>query len=429
MALNLPTPGESARLGPMRVKAPLVPKTFTPKIGKTPTVKKAAGVNPYDQFTLSDPYAPGKIQGLAQQGWAADTANAQKLAAMGYPTAAETAADYAARGTLANAAQQDLVAHIAGIQQAIVAQGNAGSAALGQQNAAAAASGGNIPGAPPTPGLPTAGAQAVLGAQTAAGGNYYGSLQAASLSSGAQANQRALDAGTVEANTNAQSAQRTLASLLSGVPSESSRESDMLKQNQTVDASNLQTKLNVYQNLVTAKTTADTLGNKTQQAAADRDLKKYIAQMGNTTKVKLGIASANAKVATTNANNRTKAQIAADNRAAAAKRAAAANATSTANNQRTNKTSAANNQRTNAAKGLTASGQAAKRYRVTVKVPGAVTIKNGQTSIGADKTVAKVIPAAVWKKFMASGPQGKRKLAILGVPEGSKVNYNSATGY
>jgi hypothetical protein len=329
MALNLPTPGESGRLAPMRVKAPLVPKTFNIK---PPRIKGSgtggggskAGVSPYDQFTLSDPFNPSQIQTTAQSAYNSDVANEQRLAAMGYPTAAATSADYAARGAAGNSVYQDLASRIAGIQQATVAQGNAGSAALGAQNAAAQASGGNIPGAPPTPGIPTAGAQAVLGDQTAAGGNYIGSLEAAALSSGSQANLRALAAGDVASANNANAQQRALASLLSGVPSESSRVSDMLKQNQTVDAANLQTKLNVYQNLVTAKTTADTLGNKNQQAIADRDLKKYIAQLDNTSKVKLGIASANSRVAIANAGNRTRAQIAADNRAAANARAAAA---------------------------------------------------------------------------------------------------------
>jgi hypothetical protein len=420
MALNLPTPGESARLAPMRVKGPVVPKTFTtnPSKPKAPKAPKSAGVNPYDQFTLPDPYDPSKVGALAQSGYDADVANAQKLAAMGQPSSASIGADYAARGAASNQIFQALAQHLAGIQSASVAQGNAGSAALGAQNAAAAGTMPNIPGAAPAGSpIPTQGAQAVLGAQTAATGNYGGALQAAALSSGTQANQRALDAGTIASQSNDQNIQKTLASLLSGVPLVSARQSSMLGENQKVDASNLQTKLSVYQNLVNQKQYAQTLGSKTAIAAADNALKQWTTQQSNATKNALNIQDNQTKITTTNATNRTRAQIAADNAAA---RVAAAKTTATAK-LKAAKTTAAAKTKTGGAGGVTASG---KRQALTQAIKIA-------TSEGGKKVSAPSQYTAKIQKVLAGGATDPLAPNATTVPvDPSKVNgWKPPAGY
>lgn len=343
MALNLPnlktlTPGKATgkAIGGVKMPKNVNPKAlFSPPAAPKQKPPAQHQVSPYDQFTLQDPYDPTKIGSLAQSGYDADVANATRLAAMGQPSSASIGADYAARGAASNQIYQALAQHLAGIQGATVAQGNAGSAALGAQNAAAAGTMPNIPGADPAGSpIPTAGAQAVLGAQTAATGNYGATLQAAALSAGTQANQHALDAGTIAATDNTNNIQKTLASLLSGVPLVSARSSSMLGENQKVDASNLQTKLSVYQNLVNQQQFAATTGNKAAQAAADRALKQWETQQSNAVKTQLGLAADQTRTSIAASGNQTKAQI-----------AAGRNATSRANNQRTTSTSAANSKR------------------------------------------------------------------------------------
>lgn len=413
---------------------PTTPKLTVPKIPAPPkgggiwgpatrqqalkTPKAAPTVSPYDQFTLPDPYAPGKISSLATSGYNTDTANAQKLAAMGYPTDAAVGADYAARGAQANGIQQALAAHLAGLQGVDVAQGNAGSAALGAQNASTQATAPHIAGAPTMPGLPTSAVQAVLGSQTAAAGNYDSALQAAALSTGATAEQNALNAGTVATQGNQQNIQKTLASLLSGVPSVSARESSMTTANQGVDSANIQTKLSVYQNLVNQQQAANALGSKSAIAAADNALKQWTTQQTNATKVKLGLAGNETKTTVaginqSGANARAKTSAAA--KVTAAKTAATAKVTAA-------KTSAAAKTKTTPAGGF-------KNYKVTydVSVPGKTDAATGLPGPATTKRVVKTVPATVWNRFNSSGPQGKRKLAIIGVPEGAKIK--SSTGY
>lgn len=392
---------------------------------KTPK-PKAQTVSPYDQFTLNDPYAPGKINSLATSGYNTDTANAQKLAAMGYPTDSAVTADYAQRGATANGIQQALAAHLAGVQGVDVAQGNAGSAALGAQNVATQATAPHIAGAPAAPSLPTGAAQAVLGSQTAAAGNYDSALQAAALSSGATAEQNANNAGLVAQQGNQQSIQKTLASLLSGVPSVSSRESTMSTANQSTDAANKQTALTIWTGLQNRALTAQAEGDKVGLAAADLGLKQYEASLSAATKRALGIST-----------NQTKVTVAGINSTTSRANNLNTTATSTANNKRTNATSTANSKRSAAAKRATAAGKTVKSYKVVYDAP--VPGKDPITGLGGNdpktgkpypptyKRMTKTVPAAVWDRFNKSGPVGKRKFAIIGVPEGSR--FKSSTGY
>jgi hypothetical protein len=373
----------------------------------------------YDQFTLPDPYKPGTLQQTATTGYNADVANAQKLAAMGTTPDAQIGADYAQRGQNVQNIYQGLAQQLAGIQTAQVAQGNAGAAALGAQTAGL--------GAP-------AGVQAVLGANTAATGNYGGSLQAAALSAGAQNQKGVLDAGTLAQQSNDQSIQKTLASLLSGVDPVSKRVDTMRGANQQVDASNLQTKLGLFQSDETTKTAAIAAGDKAAYDAAVLKEKRDEAGLSNATRLQLGLDSDRTKIATTSttqagatarAKTAAAARVKAAGLSAAAKKAAAdeAAATSTSNNKRTNQT------RRDTTGATAAGGKPVKSYKVTVLLPASSSVdpNTGKLTQTPAKRVVKTVPANVWTKFNSSGPQGKRKLAILGVPEGSKIQ--SSTGY
>ncbi|MBA3841045.1 MAG: hypothetical protein H0X39_00220 [Actinobacteria bacterium] len=403
---------------------------------KKPTIKAPRHeASPYDQFMLQTPYASGQIHTLAQSGYNEDAANAQKLAGMGYLSNDQINAQATNRATQAQGVAASLRDQLAGIQQASVGQTNQMGATLATQNAATAASAPNIAGAPASPGvIGASGAQAVLASQGAGTGNYYGALQAAAASSGAQNAQKAYDAGLTGIQTNAANKQKTLASLLSGVAPVSARESQMTDANQKVTAANVQTKLATWQQLESDAQLQAQLGNKAASQASSQAAAQLLAQINqsgqtartsdtNATRLATTTSTNRTRIATTSSTNRTKAQIAADNAAArvtAAKTAAAAKVTAA-------KTTAA--AKTTDPK----TGNAYKSYKVTVMIPqpdktGTDPITGlPSTTKQKPKRVVKTVPANVWNRFNASGPMGKRKLRILGVPEGSTVQDH--TGY
>jgi hypothetical protein len=416
---------------PPAVKIPGAPKpkaNALPSWGRslfpTQTHTAAPTHSANDQFTLADPYKPGTLQTSATNAYNADVANAQKLAGMGVPTAQQTTADYAQRGANVNSVYQDLAAHLAGIQTAQVAQGNAGSAALGAQNAAIGAA----PGV-----LPTTGTQAVLACE------HRGDRQLRRIAPGRRRsprraqNQKLLDAGTLAQQTNDQNVQKTLASLLSGLDPVSKRVDAMQTANGQVDATNIQTKYSEYTGLLNQQSQAAALGEKKLADQYGLEAKKYATDAG----LQKTISNNQTKLATTNQNNRTKVatteltQTGAGKRtaaqiAAANKRARASNATSTANNVRTNTREAKSAAAAAAAK--TTGGKPVKNYRVTIDVPQPDKTQYGQTVAQDPKTTHQNIPAAVWTRYLKSGPPGKRNLAILGFPKGTIVHYNKATG-
>ncbi len=317
LKLNLPkTTGigagskTGAAIGGVKIPKTVNPKAFfsAPKAKAPPPQQQTH--SPYDQFMLSTPYDPATINQTAQSGYDTDTANAAKLAGMGYLTTDQLNAQAANRATNAQGVAASLRDQLAGIQQASVAQSNAGGALLAQQNAAAAAGGPNIAGAPPSPGvIGTGGAQAVIASQGAAGGNYYGTLQAAAASSGAQNAQKAYDAGNTAITTQNAEKQKTLASLLAGVAPVSKRESDMTDANYKTSAANIQTKLSVYQQLVNQSQFAATTGNKLAMSKADNQLKQYEAQLSSADKRLMNIQDNQTRLDTTRSNNQTRAAI------------------------------------------------------------------------------------------------------------------------
>lgn len=306
-----------AAISGVKIPKTVNPKSFfspPPKI--VPPKKKAAPLSdPYSGFLMADPYNPTQIGPQAQSDYDADVARARGLAAMGLPTADQINAQAAQRAQQQQDIAGSLSAHLAGIQQASIAQGNAGTAALGTQNAATAATGNQVSSALGVPNVGVqgdAGARAVLAGQTAAGGNYYGSLQAAALQGGSQNAQRALDQGHADLEANDQTIQRTLASLLSGIDAPAKRVSSMTTANQQVDAANVQTKLSVYTNLVNQQQYAQATGSKEAINAANNALKKWETQQSNATKKALNIQ-----------DNTTRTTIAGNNAAAAGQRTAA----------------------------------------------------------------------------------------------------------
>jgi hypothetical protein len=441
MALNIPklsapTTSEALRLKPMKQPGTLVPKTYNMGGGSKPpgTPKTASGVNPYDEFTLQDPYKPGQINSLANSGYQADLANATKIAHMGYLSPDQETARATQQGANVKALYDSLAAQIAGIQQASVGQSNAGSAALGAANTATGATAAPVSGAlgVAIPGVQgSQGAQTVLGAQGAAQGNLLGSLQANSYAAGTSGQKAALATGQSNIATNEADSQKTLAQLMAGLDPVSKRTSDMLAANQSVDATNKQTLLGIYQGDRQAEQTAAALGDKDAQAAAARQSARDLAlltQKGENYRTTL----------TTNAaNGRSAAQIAAANRRAA-------------NSDQTKRELAAQKRTFDAAQAKLARGAAlnlaekkavlanskanggAKNYYVTVTVPGTPLqaaipgVAPGRAATPAKRKVLHV-SAKVWDAFNTSGPAGQRKLSVLGVPEGTKVL--KATGY
>ena len=433
MALNIPY----SRPTPPKVTAPKLPTA--PKGGGiwgpatrqqalgTPKPQTQHSVSPYDQFTLPDPYKAGQISSLAQTGYNTDVANANKLASMGSPTDASITADYAARGVASNQIQQALADHLAGVQNTTVAQGNAGSAALGQQNAAVAASSPHIAGAPVAPPLPTPAVQAVLASQTGAAGDYQGDLQRAALSSGAQYNQNAINAGTVAQQTNDTNIQRTLAQALAGLVTPSARATSMRTANQSTDAANIQTGLSIFSADETAKTAAIAAGNKQAYDAAALKEKADEARMSNTTKLKLGIASDKTKTAIATGNNLTKTEIA---------KAKGANGGQTASGSAEALTQAIKIIQSPGGTKTTVPSQ----YTVTVQPP-TPTI-GGKVIPGTPTPSSKSVPisaadyaSGAWKSKLPKGwtvvtpaVQSKTTTATVNKP-GSYTKYNRAVAY
>lgn len=431
MALNLPNlskvgPGSSTGLG-IRTTGTGAPKALFTGGGPRIKAPPKPQVSLSDQFMLGDPYDPKQIGNLAQSGYNTDVSNAQKLAQMGQPTTQQITTDYAGRGSAENSVYQDLAQRIAGIQQATVAQGNQGSAALGVQNAAAAASGGHIAGAPAAPALPTGAAQAVLASQTAAGGNYQGALQAAALSSGAQANQRALDAGTVASTTANNATQHQLASLLAGIDSPAKRAAAMAGENQKVDAANIQTKFSVYKDLVNQQQFAQASGDKRAIAAADVALKQWTTQQSNATKVQLGLAA-----------NATKTKVAGINAAAKIATAKGKSGTGTIGGGTTQSASARASALKQAIKIATSTGG----VKTTTQTPGQTTItmepitSSGAINVLGQKLVVKKNAAEAatyaapkgYKIVDKSAGAPKSGTATINKP-GAYTKYNRAASY
>jgi hypothetical protein len=363
---------------------------------------------------------------------------------MGYLSPDQETARATQQGANVKALYDSLAAQIAGIQQASVGQANAGSAALGAANTATGATAAPVSGAlgVAIPGVQgSQGAQTVLGAQGAAQGNLLGSLQANSYAAGTSGQKAALAAGQSNIATNEADSQKTLAQLMAGLDPVSKRASA------TCSTANgrgrrrrtCRRRLGIYQGFESAKSNALLAGQKDAYNKEVLDEKKWEAGQSNATKKALGIAADKTKILTTNATQTgatTRAKTAAAARvkaaglSAAARKAAAdkAAATSTANNKRTNQTRRDTT-------GATAAGGTFKNYKVTVDIPQAdkpgkvdkLTGLPGTPIKQPARRVSKPVPAAVWKKFLASGPPGKRNFAILGVPKGS--NVTASTGY
>lgn len=435
---HVPALGKGPKVGPGRsvgLALPKVPNTLGTAglFSAPPKAKVAAPLNPYDAFTIADPYKASAIPGLANSSYASDVANDQKLAGMGYLTQAQRDAQAGNQASNATAIGSALAAQIAGIQQATVAQGNASGAALGAQNTATGSSGSGVAGlagvAAPA-GVSAPAVNAILGTQNAATGNLYGGLQSAALASGAQNAKQAYANEAVNVQNDQLNQAKTLASLLAGLASPSTRESTMTAANQTANAANTQSDLAIWTNLQNQELTDKTLNNK---AAINRDdliNKTFLAGLSNTEKTNLANAGNTTKVKIANSGNRTKAQIAADNAAARAantattqsganKRAAAANKTRLTAAQIAAKARVA-------AAGADAKGN--KTYRGGVSVP--VTTTDPITGLKTTKNQIKpkTFTASQWNAYLKSGPAGKRNLSILGLPNGSRVNPASITG-
>jgi hypothetical protein len=444
MALNLPklaapTTSEALRLKPMKQAGLTAPKptgqmswgrSLFPKQTTTTTTTKT-GVNPYDEFTLQDPYKPGQINSLANSGYQADLANATKIAHLGYLSPDQETARATQQGANVKALYDSLAAQIAGIQQAIVGQSNAGSAALGAANTATGATAAPVSGAlgVAIPGVQgSQGAQTVLGAQGAAQGNLLGSLQANSYAAGTSGQARALAAGQSNIATNEADSQKTLAQLMAGLDPVSKRTSDMLAANQSVDATNKQTLLGIYQGDRQAEQTAAALGDKDAQAAASRQSARDLAlltQKGENYRTTL----------TTNAaNGRSAASIDAANRRAAnadqtKRELAAQKRTFDAAQSKLARGAALNLAEKKAVAAQAKAKGGVKNYYVTALLPATSAVDPNTGKLTQKPAYRKVlhVSAKVWDAFNTSGPAGQRKLSVLGVPEGTKIQ--ASTGY
>lgn len=423
---HVPALGKGPKVGPGRsvgLALPKVPKTLGTAglFSAPPKQKVAAPLNPYDAFTIADPYKASAIPGLANSSYASDVANDQKLAGMGYLTQAQRDAQAGNQASNATAIGSALAAQIAGIQQATVAQGNASGAALGAQNTATGSSGAGVAGlagvAAPA-GVSAPAVNAILGTQNAATGNLYGGLQSAALASGAQNAKQAYANEAVNVQNDQQDQQKTLASLLSGLPSPSTRESTMTAANQTANAANTQSDLAIWTNLQNQELTDKTLNNKAAINRDDLANKSFLAGLSNTEKTNL--AKINNQTKTTIAKNAdiTKTNVAASgnqSRAAiAAKNRAAANFRANQGNQ-TRLTVA------DIAAGKKIHG--AKTYAVTVKYPATTELVQGKVTVIPAKTKPVTVNEAQWDAYVASGKEGQRKLNRLGLPNGAKVIY------
>lgn len=424
---------------PPAVKAPSVPSFkpggalwggLVPKANAPVSTTVAAN----DQFTLPYEYKPGTLQQTAQTGYNTDVQNDNKLATMGTTPDASIAADYAQRASNEQGIYQALQQQLAGIQTAQVSQGNAGSAALGAQNAAIGAPAGI---------LPTTGAQAVLGANTAATGNYGGSLQAAALSAGAQAQKSTLDAGTLAQTTNDQDVQKNLASLLSGLTPVSTRLTAEQTANQGVDAANVQTGLTLYTADEAAKSAAITAGNKKAYDQATLDEKRDYDHASNTTKLAIDKQNNATKVTTTTSNNATKlktAQAAAAAKTAAAKTAAAAKIATTGAANPTQK----RQQLTAAIRIINTTGgtKTTEPTTYTVKVQPPTPTVNGKVIPGTATPSSTSVPVSAadyasgaWKAKLPKGYTAisapvvaKTTTATVNKP-GSYTRYNRGASY
>lgn len=418
-----PKVGAGSSVGPLGIRAAR-PKKVTNPFAPAP-VKAAPQTSPYDQFQLPLPYQASQIPQQANTDYASDVANATKLASMGYLTPDQENARAASQASNVQGIAQSLRDQLAGIQTATVQQGNAGGAVLGGQNAATAASGNPVAGAlgvPNTGVQGASGAQAVLGSQTAAGGNYLGGLEAAALSSGATNAAKATAAGASNIATDQSNIQKTLASLLAGTPTPAAREATMTQANTSAQSANLQTKLSVYQSLVNQASQEAALGEKAQATSDTLAANKYLRTIDDQTKVTTTNANNATKLATTSSNNRTKSQIAADNAAASGKRTAAQIAAANKRAADANKTKLSTAQ---IAANKKTSG---KGYQVSYVLPATNVVdpNTGKLTLKPPAIKTKPVNAAVWQRYLNSGPEGRRKLSILGLPDKTKIKSSVA---
>lgn len=372
------TGAESLRLKPMKQPGSVVPKTFNLNPGSKKTggsgggAKKATPLNPYDAFSVANPYDPKTIDQTALSGYNEDVGHARDISQMGYLTPAQIDAQAQNRATQQTALGSSLAAALAGIQQSYVGQGNAAASGLGAQNAADAAGGARVMAASGAAPVAPPNVSALLGSQTASGANIYGADQAAALSSGNLGAQAALASGeTLKQTTQADQA-KGLAGLLANIASTSSRRTSMLGENAKAQAANKATDLSIWTGIENRRLTAAAQGDKVAEAKAALEERNLEAGMSSADR--LAIASG-------------------------------AQATSSSNNAATNATSTANSKRAQEAKVKAAKiAAAAKTGAAAARARGGLTASQRAT-LGRD--VGKII-----------GTQG-----------GQKVSSNEVTGY
>lgn len=405
-----PTPMESARLKPMRVANPKTAST-TPRNTRTPG---APPFDPYAGLLLSNPYDPKTIQSTAEAGYSADTARANELAQMGLPSNDALTQQAAARAQGLGEISQALQAHLGQIQQAVVAQGTQQAAQLAGMDQQATS--GHVEGAPvPTaPVAPTA----TLAGQTAGSGNYLGTVEAGAALGGAQNQTNAINAGATAVTNNDLDRQKALAGFLAGLPTVASRVSSMQDANQKTQAANAGEKLSVWTTLQNQIEQDKLSGDKTSLAEDQLAEKKWEAGQSNKTKAAIAqnADQTRTSVAGINAGART---YSADS--SAASKALAAKTAVTVAKIRAGATITAADIR-NVAKSK-------KPFKVTVNMPAVPTsTSGGTTTVKLPGRKNQTFTAAQWAKFLQSGPKGKRKLSILGLPEGAKIDYGSVSG-
>lgn len=419
---KLATAGSGAARAQTAAGRSAAPNTVS-KAAPKPKVAKAAPFNPYAGLLVKDPYAAGTIDSTATSGYNADVARANTLAAMGLPTDATLTQQAADRAAGLGQIAQALSAHLAGVQQAGLQQGNQDSAAMGALDTAAAATGGHIPGAPASAGVvATPAAQATLAGQTAGTGNELGALEAASIQRGGYVQDQAINQGATDVTTNDENKQKALAGFLSGLPTVTSRESTMQQANQQTEQANATTKLNVWNQLQSQLTQDKLLNNKTAIAVDEDNTKQFIAQNGNETKAEIAKSNNLAKTTIAKGNNQTK------------------TATTTQTNiekgliAKTNQANAVTIAKIRAGATIQAAdirsiAKSTKPYRVTVALPAQPTsTTGGTTTVKLPSSKNMSFTPSQWAKFLASGSKGSRNLAILGLPPKAKVNYNTVSG-
>lgn len=379
-----------------------------------------------------DPYAslllpetnPATFTKTATTGYNSDVENARQLSQMGLPTDDQLTGQAATRSAALGAISAALQSHLASIQQAGVAQGNAQGTTLAGLNA-----GTSQPGM--TPDAAAAPVQATLAGQTAGTGNYLGALEGAAAEGGAYQQSQALTQGGNNVQENQLARSKALAGFLSGLPTISDRVAGLQSDNSKIAAANVSTKLNVWNTLQTQIEQDKLEGDKVSLAHDQLDEKKWEAQQSN--KVKAGIAAGNNATSLGVANTN---QAGANGRTDAGIRAKAWQADQTRkSNEAIAKIRAGATIKAADIRAFTKANSGFKHVKVTVTYPAHVSSTSGGVATVIPSST-KSVPFTIqqWQKFLQK-PVGTRNLSVLGLPDGAtpaeraKVDYGTVVLY